>query len=342
MKKTGPGGAGLAAGPVILPLRKESDVFEAAGQAHSLAGQAGFTRLDCNLIATAVSEIAMNVIRYADKGSVRIANTANKKGLFIEVKDQGPGIHNPDQALTDGFTTSKASLGVGMGAARRAMDIFIIHTRPGKGTRVRMEKYLPVPRGLVEYGVVSLPDDHYEENGDSYYIREFGGDKVLLAVIDGLGEGRNAYRSALLARETIETYHHLPLDSILYKCDAVFKKKGDPYGASIGLLLIKPRSFHYAAVGDTFLKLLTGRDTGPPSQRGMVGPFRIPVIRVIKKACRTKNMVIALCTDGIKDHFSGKDLPLGSDVHSIADHIINRYRREFGDATVLISRFNRS
>jgi len=329
-------------GLIQLSLMTEDDVFEASGAALRLAGETGFGRLECNLIATAVSEISMNVIRYAEKGMVKIAKTANKRGLSIEVKDEGPGIKDLKLALEDGFTTSKASLGVGMGAARRAMDTFHLYSRPGKGTRVKMEKYLPVPTGLVEFGVVSLPDDHYEVNGDGYFIREFGGDKVLLAVIDGLGQGSNAYQSTLLVRQVIEANHYLPLDDILYKCEAALRQKGGNFGAAIGLLLIKPRSFHYAAVGDTFMKILTGRNAQPVSQPGVVGPFRIPVVRVVKRTYSRKNMVVALCTDGIKDHFSGADLPVRAEVHSIADEIITRYRREYGDATVMVIRFNKS
>jgi serine/threonine protein phosphatase PrpC len=203
-----------------------------------------------------------------------------------------------------------------------------------------MEKYLPVPAGLLELGVVSLPDDHYEVNGDGYFIREFGGDKVLLAVIDGLGQGSNAYQSSLLVRQVIEANHYLPLDSILYKCETALREKGGNFGAAIGLLLIKPHSFHYAAVGDTFMRILTGKSSQLISQPGIVGPFRMPVVKVIKRTCKRENMVVALCTDGIKDHFSGSDLPIDADVHSIADDIIGRYRREYGDATVMVIRFN--
>jgi len=329
-------------GLIQLPLTTENDVFEASGAALRLAVETGFGRLECNLIATAVSEISMNVIRYAEKGVVKIARTANKRGLSIEVRDEGPGIEDMERALADGFTTSKSSLGVGMGAARRAMDTFRISSRPGKGTRVRMEKYLPVPSGLVEVGVVSLPDDSYEVNGDAYLIREYGGDKVLLAVIDGLGQGSTAYQSSLIVRQVIEANHALPLDDILHKCEASLKERGGNFGAAIGLLLIKPRSFQYAAVGDTFMKILTGKDNSPSSQPGMVGPFRMPVIRIVKRTCDRKNMLVALCTDGIREHFSGKDLPIDADVHSIAGEIIQRHRREYGDATVMVIRFNRS
>lgn len=327
-------------GVIRLSLKTEKDVFEATDTAFHLAGQTGFARLDCNLIATAVSEIAMNVVRYADTGTIKMSITDNKKGLVFDIEDEGPGIANAEQALTDGFTTTKTSLGVGMGAARRAMDTFTLNTRPGHGTRIKMEKYLPLTPGAMECGVISMPDQAYVANGDGYIIRELKGNEVLLAVIDGLGEGDNAARSTTLAKEVIETFHHLPLDTILHKCHVALREKGDPFGAAIGLMLLKPRSFQYAGVGDTFLKILRGKETAITSQQGIIGPFRMPALRVVRHACRRKDMMIALCTDGIKEHFSGKDLPLDNDVHSIARHIFTRYRREFGDATVLVARFN--
>jgi serine/threonine protein phosphatase PrpC len=205
-----------------------------------------------------------------------------------------------------------------------------------------MKKYLPVPDAEIEYGIVSMPDEGQELNGDAYVIHEFEGDKVLLAVIDGLGQGHNAYLSSMLAKDIIEANHHCALDSILKKCDIAFKEKGDLFGAAIGLMLIKPRSIQYAAVGDTFLQFLSGDGTQLVSQRGLIGPFRMPVVKVVKKACRQKDVLVAMCTDGIKDHFSGKELPIDKQPQVIADHIFSNYRREFGDATVMVIKFNKT
>ncbi|MBS1602405.1 MAG: ATP-binding protein [Bacteroidetes bacterium] len=327
---------------IIIPLQKESDVFDATDMALRMAADTGFARLDCNLIATAVSEIATNVIRYAKKGIVRIAMTDNRKGLSILVEDKGPGIDDPHKALEDGYTTTKTSLGVGMGAARRAMDYFSVRSGPRAGTRVSMKKYLPIPDAEIEYGIVSLPDDGHHLNGDGYVIHEFGGDRVLLSVIDGLGQGHNAYLSSMLVKEVIEANHHCALDNILYKCDTALKGKGELFGAAIGLMLIRPRSIQYAAVGDTFLQFLSGDRTRILSQRGLIGQFRMPVVKVVKMVCRQNNMVVVLCTDGIRDHFSAKDLPVDAQAQVIADHIMTNYRREFGDATVLVTKFNKT
>ncbi|HWB94583.1 MAG TPA: ATP-binding protein [Puia sp.] len=321
---------------ITLSLRTENDAFDAAGMAMHLAERTGFAHLECQLIATAVSEISTNAIRYAGKGRINIGLTGNNKGLSILVEDNGPGIGDTRKAMADGFTTSRNSLGVGLGAARRAMDFFQVDSQPGKGTRIRMEKYLPLPSHTIQYGIASLPDEHYDINGDGWLIKEYSGDKVLVAVIDGLGQGQNAYHSSSLAKAVIEENLYAPLDVILNKCHTAFKDKGRHYGASIGLLLIKPGSFQYAAVGDTFLKFLTGRRQQLTSQRGIVGQFRMPVVRIVKKTASKKGMLFALCTDGIKDHFTGADVPTDGSIQEMAAHIITRYRREFGDATVLI------
>jgi len=327
---------------VTLSLRTENDAFDAVDMAMHLAENTGFARLECQLIATAVSEISTNVIRYAGKGRINIGLTGNKKGLSILVEDNGPGIPNKKKAMADGYTTSKNSLGVGMGAARRAMDFFDVDSTPGQGTRIRMEKYLPLPPGVIEYGAASLPDEHYDINGDAWFIKEFSGDKILLGVIDGLGQGESAYHSAALAKAVIEEHIYRPLDEILNLCHKAFKEKGRHYGASIGLLLIKPGSFHYAAVGDTFLKFLTGRRQQLTSQRGIVGQFRMPTVRVEKRALSKNDMIFALCTDGIKDHFAGADLPPITGLQDTAAHILTHYRREYGDATVLLIKTHRS
>src|SRR5262245_22269209 len=114
----------------------ESDAFNAMTMAMQMARQIGFAKLESNLIATAVSEIAINVVRYAGKGTVEIACTKNKRGLSIIVEDEATGIPDVKKAMKDGYSTQKTSLGLGIGAAKRAMDEFRIRSVPGKGTKV--------------------------------------------------------------------------------------------------------------------------------------------------------------------------------------------------------------
>ena len=94
------------------------------------------------MIASAISEVARNIVEYAQRGEVaiRLVEKGGRRGVMVVAQDVGPGIADVSMALQDGFSTS-GSLGLGLPGARRLMDEFEIHTEIGKGTRVTMRKW---------------------------------------------------------------------------------------------------------------------------------------------------------------------------------------------------------
>jgi serine/threonine-protein kinase RsbT len=126
-----------------VPIRYEYDIVTARQKVREIAIQIGFTGSDLTLIATAISEIARNIIVYASHGEItfNIIENRGSKGIVIVASDQGPGIKNIDQALSDGFSTGK-SLGLGLPGAKRLMDEFEIDSSVGVGTTITMKKWL--------------------------------------------------------------------------------------------------------------------------------------------------------------------------------------------------------
>jgi serine/threonine-protein kinase RsbT len=112
--------------------------------ARTLATYAGFTGADLVMIATAVSEVARNILEYAKRGEVVVAviQRGDRRGLEVLARDQGPGIADVSQAMQDGFSTSRG-LGLGLPGSRRLMDDFELESRIGQGTTVTMRKWLP-------------------------------------------------------------------------------------------------------------------------------------------------------------------------------------------------------
>src|SRR5215469_14471162 len=102
----------------------------------------GFVATDATLIATAISELARNIVSYARRGEItlRVVNGSNREGLSITASDSGPGIRDIPQAMRDGFSTS-GSLGIGLPGVRRLMDEFEIVSAPGQGTTVLVKKW---------------------------------------------------------------------------------------------------------------------------------------------------------------------------------------------------------
>ena len=126
---------------VRVPIVREFDIVTARQKGRALAAELGFSSCDQTLIATAISEIARNIITYATKGEVSLNAIKNgQRGLSITAVDEGPGIPNLDQAMQNGYSSS-GSLGLGLPGAKRMMDEFEISSEPGKGTTVRMKKW---------------------------------------------------------------------------------------------------------------------------------------------------------------------------------------------------------
>lgn len=125
-----------------IPIDRDGDVVTARQKGREMAQRVGFTGSDLTIIATAISEIARNIVVYARRGEVIVSQLqlGAKRGVLVVARDEGPGIADIEQAMRDGFSTGK-SLGLGLPGARRLMDEFEIVSEPGKGTVVTMKKW---------------------------------------------------------------------------------------------------------------------------------------------------------------------------------------------------------
>lgn len=125
-----------------VAVSRDADIVTARQLGRELATKAGFAGSDLTLIATAISEVARNIVSYADNGEILLDLTERdgRRGLLVVARDHGPGISDIDQAMQDGFSTGK-SLGLGLPGARRLMDEFEIASELGKGTTVTMRKW---------------------------------------------------------------------------------------------------------------------------------------------------------------------------------------------------------
>lgn len=126
-----------------IAIEREVDIVTARGRGRELAAAAGFTRTDQTLIATAISEVARNILVYAVRGEVvlRILEDGGRRGIRVVARDQGPGIADVELALRDGYSTTK-SLGLGLPGSRRLMDDLHIDSELGKGTTVTMTRWV--------------------------------------------------------------------------------------------------------------------------------------------------------------------------------------------------------
>jgi serine/threonine-protein kinase RsbT len=124
-------------------IQCSADIMAARQQGRELASRGGFSSSDLSIIATAISEVAQNIVQYATEGEIIITliNDTHKKGVEIVAADQGPGVGDVSMVMRDGYSTGKR-LGIGLPGAKRLMDEFEIASEPGKGTTVKMKKWL--------------------------------------------------------------------------------------------------------------------------------------------------------------------------------------------------------
>jgi serine/threonine-protein kinase RsbT len=132
----------LIADEVRVPIDRDVDIVSARQKGRELASQCGLPSTDLAVVATAISELARNIVRYAIRGEVilRLVDDHGKRGIEVVANDDGPGIPDVALAMQDGYSTS-GSLGLGLPGVRRLMDEFEIKSEFGKGTTVTVRKW---------------------------------------------------------------------------------------------------------------------------------------------------------------------------------------------------------
>ena len=129
---------------VRVPIDSDSDIVIARQQGRIYATEIGFQAGDLTLIATAISELARNIVEFAKHGEIvfHVIQRGSRIGIEIIAQDSGPGITNVTQALQYGYS-SKRSLGLGLPGTKRLMDEFDIVSGQGNGTTVTIKKWKP-------------------------------------------------------------------------------------------------------------------------------------------------------------------------------------------------------
>ena len=125
-----------------LPIRSSTDIVLIRQAVRKWSGELGFSLVDQTKMITAASELARNSLDYGGGGAVRfeMIQEGMKRGLKLVFEDQGPGIADIEQALTDGYTSGKG-MGLGLGGAKRLVNAFEIASRVGEGTRVTITRW---------------------------------------------------------------------------------------------------------------------------------------------------------------------------------------------------------
>lgn len=295
-------------------IRRQSDVTLAVVACQRDDFLPAFPANERCVVGTVVSELGMNILKYAGEGEVLLESLESdgRHGVSIQVSDQGPGIKDLDQALADGYSTS-GTLGLGLPAVKRMCDSLTITEPIGGGTVVSVVRWCryPVPSSkpsqlpATPRAAIRQPsgephpktpltlDIRSEQRaypghtvcGDQTLALEIT-NLTLLVQLDGTGHGVAANQAvtalvACIERHVQECQQPTPeslLPSLLDACQAT---AGSGIGAAIGLALVdrQKHRLHYMGVGNTRIMVFKPGGWEGISQAGMLGHrFRKPML----------------------------------------------------------------
>jgi len=125
-----------------IPINNDLDIVAARIEGRNLAKEMGFGIIDQARIATAISELARNVVLYAHSGRIILTRleTGRKMGIEILCEDQGQGIDDLERVLRNDYPIKRGE-GMGLAGTKRLMDEFEISTQLGQGTTVIVRKW---------------------------------------------------------------------------------------------------------------------------------------------------------------------------------------------------------
>jgi serine/threonine-protein kinase RsbT len=129
---------------VRVTINADSDLVTARAEGRAMAERLGFPRPHPTLVATAISEIARNIVVHVGRGEIVLKplEEVDRCGLVVIACDEGPGIRDVEAALRDEYS-GRGGLGLGLSGARRLMDDFQIDSDADTGTTVTMKKWRP-------------------------------------------------------------------------------------------------------------------------------------------------------------------------------------------------------
>ncbi|MBL1353269.1 MAG: SpoIIE family protein phosphatase [Zetaproteobacteria bacterium] len=325
---------------IHISILHESDIMIATMRTMKEGEKLGMSATDCTLCATAVSELATNIIRYADKGDIFLH--ADDEYLYIMAQDRGDGIEDINLAMQEGHS-SGTGLGLGLSGVSRMMDSFHIESELHQGTCVKVSKRrqnippLPSPNTFTAYqnldiATYSQPHPHCIVNGDGMLHLNLP-PYTYIALWDVSGHGDLAYDLS----QQVDAFLRLHLNQLP---NQLIKKLHQHFQGSRGLVAVIARLnldsswLDYAGVGNvSLLHLSTHHPQHLPHrlvlQQGVIGyQIRTPVSQRLKLH---RNDSIIMHSDGICSIRHALNINPKSSAKTWAKHIAKHYRAQQDD-----------
>ncbi len=332
----------------VITIEAESDILHARRISREFGKRFKIGEQMEVRLATIVSELSRNILKYAGAGSCEIVSLGDRS-LRCVFRDQGPGIDNLDAALTDGYSTS-GTLGIGLPGAKRLADKFEIQSdnsgttvtvelNPSRAPKKHRKGFDQVrPSDSVRCGIAIRPLDWGRYSGDQagvWYRKR----STLVCIADGLGHGEPAERAARKALETVSTNQELGLADMIRECDQALEGSR---GAAIALARIDRKSgdLEYVSVGNTRCAIVGQSIILLGGSYGIVGEGAKPAS--VERRMLQRRDVLIFWTDGLPESLGliAPEVRRITDAQLYAERLIKEHATDSDDAGVVVFRWD--
>jgi anti-sigma regulatory factor (Ser/Thr protein kinase) len=318
-----------------VPVTDTSSVGEVRRAALLMAQRLGFDETRAGEFALLATESSRNVLIHGGGGQVIVAGMEDEGEPVARIlaMDQGPGIANVPQAMSDGYSTA-GTMGGGLGAMKRMSTALEIFTSRN-GTIVLLEVGRATRPDKLEIAGLTVPHPGERFCGDGWTFHHTK-ERLVALLVDGLGHG---WEAAEAAREAIATFQRRaelnPGEILGYIHDSLKKTRG----AVAAVAEIRPveGKVIYAGIGNISAVVLSGGTSRSlVSHNGTLGvtTSRIQEFRVEWPA----DAVLVLHSDGLQSRWD-----LSSYAGLVVRHpaviggaLLRDFRRQRDDASVVV------
>jgi anti-sigma regulatory factor (Ser/Thr protein kinase) len=323
-----------------ISISHASDVGAARRSGQLLATQLEMDETRSGQLALIITEAATNILKHAGEGRLlaSIVNHADQACIEVLAIDDGPGIGNLTQAMTDGVS-SAGTAGTGLGAIRRLADQFDVYAPSGKGTVLFARLWRTAPPAKLEEspsGGVCLPLAGETESGDAWAVARQAG-RVTLMLADGLGHGPEAAKAAAAALGALAAAPAAGPQRLVASCHEALRPTR---GAALAIATLDPaqQQLTFAGIGNVSASVYAdGSRRHLMSHNGIVG-HNMRTVQELSFPCPAGALVI-LASDGITTQWDLAHYP-GLEARTpaiIAAVLLRDHSRGRDDASVLVA-----
>lgn len=310
-------------------------------EVHALGVAAGLSASRLGELDIVVAEMVSNLGKHAVDGELMARVIENKKARGVEVicMDKGPGMADVARMMQDG-TSTKNTLGQGLGAIRRLSDKCQVFSQKGWGTILLsriFNKPAPAETKLerVEVQSLLLPKPGETECGDGFYFKQ-SKDQIKLFLGDGLGHGKEA---ALAVRTAIDAFklcaEESPVENIRYLNNSVKRTRG--LVGTLAFLNFKERTWKVAGVGNIMSRFygMTQQKLHNP-YNGIIG-LNIPNTMKDQEIPYEPGQLLLMCSDGMRTKWDISRFPgiLRYDLGVLNTALLKDYARNTDDMSIV-------